>query len=290
MQFDKSATADASLASSDANGFPAVPPSREPLFNVPAVVVGLLAVLVAIQGLSELVSSETEVRIVAKLAFVPIRLTALFDPAGVAQHLSVWSDSTAPEDASRAGLARFFLRQGAAPGAPTLLTYALLHGGWAHVGLNSVWLLAFGTPLARRIRALRFLELMGVCAVVGALTHWALFPFGAEPLVGASAAVSGCMGAALRFAFHSERGASPPDAAVPILPLMAVFRERRAVSFLVAWFASNALFGIGSISFGLSDQPVAWQAHVGGFLAGLLLFRWFDPAPAPPNTTGSGTG
>ena len=151
------------------------------------------------------------------------------------------------------------------------------------VGLNSVWLLAFGTPLARRIRrGCDSFGLMGVCAMVGALTHWALFPFGAEPLVGASAAVSGCMGAALRFAFHVRTAVLAPDDVRDRLP-SGTFRERRALSFLVAWFVSNALFGIGSVSFGLSDQPVAWQAHIGGFLTGLLLFRWFDPAPGTPN-------
>ena len=68
----------------------------------------------------------------------------------------------------------------------------------------------------------------------------------------------------------------------PPLKLAAVFRERRALSFIVVWFVSNGLFGIGAGTLGLSDAPVAWQAHVGGFVAGLLLFPWFDPAQPEP--------
>jgi membrane associated rhomboid family serine protease len=49
------------------------------------------------------------------------------------------------------------------------------------------------------------------------------------------------------------------------------------VTFLLAWFGLNLLFGIGSVSQGIADGAVAWDAHIGGFLAGLLLFPLFDP-------------
>ena len=53
--------------------------------------------------------------------------------------------------------------------------------------------------------------------------------------------------------------------------------DRRALTFLIAWFATNLLFGLGSISFGIGGGAIAWQAHIGGFAAGLLLFSAFDP-------------
>jgi membrane associated rhomboid family serine protease len=56
-------------------------------------------------------------------------------------------------------------------------------------------------------------------------------------------------------------------------------RDPRVLAFVAVWFAINILFGIGSLPITGSDQVVAWQAHIGGFLAGLLLFFWFDPPP-----------
>jgi membrane associated rhomboid family serine protease len=52
--------------------------------------------------------------------------------------------------------------------------------------------------------------------------------------------------------------------------------------FLAVWFGINLLFGLGSLPITGSDNTVAWQAHIGGFLAGLLLFSWFDPRPQLP--------
>ena len=66
---------------------------------------------------------------------------------------------------------------------------------------------------------------------------------------------------------------------VPAIPLTGVLSDARVLIFLAVWFGINILFGLGSLPITGSDQPVAWQAHIGGFLAGLLLFSWFDPAP-----------
>ena len=66
---------------------------------------------------------------------------------------------------------------------------------------------------------------------------------------------------------------------MPAIPLTRVLSDARVLIFLGAWFGINLIFGLGSLSFTGNDQPVAWQAHIGGFLAGLLLFSWFDPAP-----------
>jgi membrane associated rhomboid family serine protease len=65
---------------------------------------------------------------------------------------------------------------------------------------------------------------------------------------------------------------------VPALPLSRTLREPRVLIFLIVWFAINFLFGV--IPLGPDQQPVAWEAHIGGFVAGLLLFSLFDPVPA----------
>ena len=70
---------------------------------------------------------------------------------------------------------------------------------------------------------------------------------------------------------------------VPALPLGAVLRDPRVLAFLVVWFALNLLFGIGSLSLDGGEQAIAWQAHIGGFVAGLLAFAAFDPVKAVPD-------
>jgi len=67
------------------------------------------------------------------------------------------------------------------------------------------------------------------------------------------------------------------------LPLLATLRNPRFLIFIGVWIALNGLFGFGSLPIaGGAGQEVAWQAHIGGFVAGLLLFNAFDPvAPQP---------
>ena len=256
-----------------------MPSRREPIFRIPIVVVAIIAICAAIQiARSFTTGTDTDLEIVARFAFVPARLTAWLDPSAVAARLTDWLASGDRETLRDVSALRFFLSQGTPP-VLTLLSYAFLHGDWTHLGFNSLWLLAFGTPVARRFGTVRFLALMLVAAVAGALTHWACYPFGVDPVIGASASVSGCMGAALRFIFDPAGRADAEAGHRPVQPLRALLRNRGALSFLIVWFGSNALFGIGSMSFGLTQAPVAWQAHIGGFLAGVLLFRLFDPKP-----------
>ena len=66
---------------------------------------------------------------------------------------------------------------------------------------------------------------------------------------------------------------------MPAASLAEVFSDSRILFFLAIWFSSNLLFGIGVPSLPGTEQSVAWQAHIGGFLAGLFLFSWFDPVP-----------
>jgi membrane associated rhomboid family serine protease len=107
-------------------------------------------------------------------------------------------------------------------------------------------------------------------------------------MIGASAAISGTMAAAIRFAFQHGgplgllRSADDAAYRVPALPLIGVLSDARVLMFLAVWFGFNILFGLGAVSITGSDQTVAWQAHVGGFLAGLLLFSWFDPVADTP--------
>jgi membrane associated rhomboid family serine protease len=159
-----------------------------------------------------------------------------------------------------------------------------------------VWFLAFASPVAQRFGTLRFTAFMAFTAAAGAGVH--LFTHWGEllPMVGASAAISGAMGAATRFVFQRGHALGfwrdPEEAArAPALPLAASLRDPRVLAFVAVWFGVNLLFGVFSLGMPGVEQAIAWQAHIGGFLAGLLAFAAFDPIPmarAPDGGTGAG--
>jgi membrane associated rhomboid family serine protease len=237
-------------------------PAREPILNVPAVVVVLLALLGLVHGaLAFLLTTEQVNYLLLMFAFIPARYSA-------------------------AALSGVTLPGGSAADLWTFVTYALIHADLSHLIFNAVWFLAFGTPVARRFGTARFLAFLAVTASAGAAVHLATH-FGEKQLmVGASAAISGTMAAAMRFAF--VRGGplglfgNREDAyRVPAVPLMAGLRDPRVLAFLLVWFGVNILFGLGSFAMPGAQQVVAWQAHIGGFLVGLLAFAAFDPVPMP---------
>ena len=167
----------------------------------------------------------------------------------------------------------------------TFVSYSLLHANLTHLGFNVLWLLPFGSALARRFGAVRFYVFMAVTAAAGALAHLLTHEHAIAPMIGASASVSGTMAAAIRFAFVKgsflsfSRGDADEAAKVPALSLGQAFRDTRVLGFLGVWFGINIIFGLGSIAIGADGGSVAWQAHIGGFLAGLMLFSLFDPVP-----------
>jgi membrane associated rhomboid family serine protease len=170
----------------------------------------------------------------------------------------------------------------------TFVTYSLLHANLSHIGFNVLWLLPFGSALARRFGAVRFFAFMAVTAAAGALAHLVTHEHAVAPMIGASASVSGTMAAAIRFAFVQgsflsfSRGDAEAAARVPALSLLQALRDPRVLAFLAIWFGVNILFGVGSIAIGTEGSNVAWQAHIGGFFAGLVLFSLFDPVPRKP--------
>jgi len=236
---------------------------REPIFFVPFVVVALVAALLAVHAVLTQSSAGTQDAAMRELAFMPARLT-----------LGIWPDRLGGEPLE--GGAKVW----------TLFTYALLHGSWGHVILNSIWLIAFGPPVARRFGSGRFLAFCALTAVAGALAHWASDPMDFSPLIGASAADSGLMAAAARFIFQPGAPLGDPrdfsglvieaGDERPAPSLRELLRERRAVIFIAIWMVLNLVFGAGAQALGASQAPVAWIAHVGGFVVGLLAFPLFD--------------
>lgn len=228
------------------------PARAEPMFNIPGVVVLLALVMVAITFVRSRVTVSTDDHILGLFAFISARYSdaasAALLPGGIAATL--WS----------------------------FVTYAFLHSGWAHLINNLVWMIVFGAPVARRFGNKRFLILFALCAAAGAVAQLALSS-GPFILLGASASVAGIMAAALRFMFEPAGMYSDgSDQHPPAQPLSVVLRQPRPLIFMAVWLVLNIFTGV----FGGLDSngpPIAWQAHLGGFLAGLIAFVALDPVP-----------
>jgi membrane associated rhomboid family serine protease len=239
------------------------------MLNVPPVVTATLALLAGVHAVRMLLlSPEQDVEFLVLFSFIPARygsdLPLGQSPGGFAA--DVW----------------------------TFVTYAFIHGDITHLGINAVWLLAFGSAVARRFRAVRFALFFVVTAAAGAVAHLVTHAGEFVPVVGASAAISGLMAAAMRFIFQ---GGGPMDFwhaqdargyEVRAVPLLAAFSDPRILAFLAVWFGLNILLGLGTIPLG-EEAQVAWQAHIGGFVAGLLLFSLFDPVARHAGFDGDAT-
>src|SRR6185436_13984611 len=150
------------------------------------------------------------------------------------------------------------------------VTYAFLHGSWMHLAVNCFAFLIFATVVARRVGAMGFLALGLASSVAAGLAHlWAHWSDGA-PVIGASGAIAGYMGAASRFIFYDPK--HPPAGPGHRLPLLA----RPVVSFALVWTIINVAIGLTGFSPDGSPELTAWEAHIGGYFAGLLLLPLFD--------------
>ena len=239
---------------------PELPPDtpREPILTLPGALTAYI-LLLAVIHLHVLLPPELENWTIDAFGFIPKRydstLLAIDLPGGTGA--KVW----------------------------TFVTYSLLHANLSHIGFNVLWLLPFGSALARRFGAVRFFVFMAVTAAAGALAHLVTHEHAVAPMIGASASVSGTMAAAIRFAFVQgsflsfRRGDAEAAARVPALSLMRALRNPRVLGFLAVWFGVNIIFGVGTLAIGADGASVAWQAHIGGFFAGLVLFSLFDPVP-----------
>ena len=234
-------------------------PRREPILTLPTALTVYIALLAVIHAVRMTLPFDVDDLVIEMFGFIPKR----YD--------STLLDVTFPG--------------GAGAKVWTFVTYSLLHANLSHIGFNVLWLLPFGSALARRFGAARFFLFMAVTAAAGALAHFVTHEHAVAPMIGASASVSGTMAAAIRFAFvHGSflsfnRGDADAAARVPALSLSRALRNGRVLGFLAIWFGVNIIFGVGSIAVGMEGATVAWQAHIGGFFAGLLLFSLFDPVP-----------
>lgn len=157
----------------------------------------------------------------------------------------------------------------------TPLSAMFLHGGWGHLLGNMLYLYIFGNNVEDRLGRGRYLLFYLVCGVLSFVAQIVLQPHGMVPNVGASGAIAGVLGAYFLL--------FPRARVLTLLPLFLFFPvvEIPAFFFLGIWFLMQFLSGAATI--GRTEAfvgGVAWWAHVGGFLAGMLLLKLFLPRGA----------
>jgi membrane associated rhomboid family serine protease len=225
--------------------------AREPIFNVPTVIVALIGIFVAVHLLLNALPQAQAEWLLAALAFIPARLAGAWD-----------------------------VLPGGNPAAVTqFVTHVFVHADLTHLLVNSAWFLAFASPVVRRTGSLRFVTFFLVSGIGGALLFLAINHTVFALLIGASGAISGLMGAALRFLFNPhQRGfaLAVGDASyAPLIPLSGVLRDRRLIAAIVIWTAMNVVLAWGLASL-VSAGGIAWEAHLGGFYTGLACYGFFD--------------
>jgi membrane associated rhomboid family serine protease len=156
--------------------------------------------------------------------------------------------------------------EGVAPW-PSVLTSMFMHGGWGHLLGNMLFLWVFGNNIEDSMGHLRFLAFYLLCGIAATAAHVFFSPASRIPAVGASGAISGIMGAYIVLY---------PRAKVRMWFFPIFFFRLNAFFFLAYWFAIQLFGGISSLGVSEDVGGVAVWAHVGGFVAGLLLIKVFE--------------
>ena len=154
----------------------------------------------------------------------------------------------------------------------TLFTSMFLHGGFLHFAGNMLYLWIFGDNVEDRMGHGRFLVFYLLCGVAAALAQTITSPDSVVPMVGASGAIAGVMGA--YFVLY------PRSRILTLLPIIFFFQlvEVPAIFFLGIWFLMQFLSGVGSIVTATAGEPsggIAFWAHVAGFVAGISAIGFF---------------
>jgi membrane associated rhomboid family serine protease len=146
-----------------------------------------------------------------------------------------------------------------------LLTYQFLHGGWLHIIFNMWTLWIFGDNVEDRMGPVRFTIFYLLCGVIAGLTQLVTNPDSTIPSVGASGAIAGVLGAYLLL--------FPTARLIVMFPIFffPFFFELPAVLYLGFWFFSQLFSGTLALAGPQQVGGIAWWAHIGGFLSGMLL-------------------
>lgn len=149
-----------------------------------------------------------------------------------------------------------------------MITSMFLHGGLFHLIGNMLYLYIFGDNVEDRLGHFKYLIFYVMSGFVAAFFHYLFNPLSSIPTLGASGAVAGVMGAYFIF--------FPKSRVLTLVPIFIFFQiiEIPAFFFLLFWFIMQILYGSASLFSGI--QNIAWWAHIGGFVFGLLIAILFN--------------
>ncbi len=242
-----------------------------PHYRFPWFTLLLIAANLGVAGWMSSLSEHEQSKVAIRYGFVPARLSQLgegqpvaapllkIDDTGQAMQIGVVALSTAPADV--------YL---------TFLTTLFLHGGWLHVITNMWMLWVFGNNIEDRLGHFIFVAYYLAGGLLATLCFWASDSAGLVPVVGASGAVAAVLGGyAVTF----------PSAKVRTLVFLFFITivDVPALVLLGLWFAMQVVSGLMGL-FDVVLEPVAFWAHIGGFVAGMILMPLLAIGAAPPGT------
>ena len=225
-------------------------PSREPFLNAPATVFWLIGLLIAAHAVRVMLPEPWPQYLLFEFSLIPARYS----------DMALAANGIPPP-----GLAGEII---------PFISYMFLHGDYTHVGINSLWLLAFGPIVAKRLGTVKFLLFFLLCGITAAVVHLIVYFGAVEQVVGASGAISGLMGAAIRIFYGRMmfRRETPQGATPPLAPLLS----RPIIGFTAVWLVANFIAGVTGLGLTDATAAVAWVAHLGGYFAGLVAISAFD--------------
>ena len=173
--------------------------------------------------------------------------------------------------------ARFWLPGGFVSDLLSIVSSMFLHGSLMHIGSNMLYLWIFGDNVEDRLGKGKYLVFYLLCGVIATIAHAVFSPGSRIPAIGASGAIAGVLGAYLVLYPHAR-----VTTIIPIFFFITI-RQIPAVLILGLWFALQLLSGVGSL--GVADAQdmggVAFFAHIGGFVAGVVLIYLFGGTRRP---------
>jgi membrane associated rhomboid family serine protease len=178
-------------------------------------------------------------------------------------------------------LPRFINRYGLIPASFTasgdadfriypFFTFMFLHGGWLHIIGNMLYLYIFGDNVEDRIGHFKYLVFYLITGLISAFSQAIVNLHSTIPMIGASGAIAGVLGAYILY--------FPRSRVLTLLPIFFFIQivEIPAVVFLLFWFVIQFFSGVASLAVTQSSGGIAFWAHIGGFIAGLILSKPFD--------------
>ena len=205
----------------------------------PAITIGLIGACIIVFAYQISLSGQASELIVYRLGVIP---AVLFGRAEVSPAMN------------------------ALPAEATVFSSMFLHGGWLHLIGNMLYLWIFGNNVEDAMGHVRFVTFYLVCGIIAVFSHALIEPSSQIPMIGASGAISGVLGAYALIYPHAK--------VLVILPIGFYLQLLRLPAYWVlgAWFAIQI---ISSLMTPAGQPGVAWFAHIGGFVAGLVLVILF---------------